>query len=61
MTLAYIWKYSSCPMAKKLTLYFNYPLSKIEAHTVGVLSSEEKAMFNIVDEYEDNSKPKITI
>ena len=48
-------------MAKKLTLYFNYPLSKIEAHTVGVLSSEEKAMFNIVDEYEDNSKPKITI
>lgn len=60
-TLAYLWKYSSRQADKKLTLYFNYSLSKIEKRNVRVLSSEEKAMFNIVDDYEDNSKPKITI
>lgn len=60
-TLAYLWKYSNRQADKKLTLYFNYPLSKIVTRNVNVLSSEEKAMFNIVDDYDDNSNPKITI
>lgn len=61
MTLAYLWKYSNYSKDNKLTLYFNYSLSSIEVRNIGMLSSEEQKMFNIVDNYENNFLPKITL
>ena len=61
MTLAYLWKYSNYSKDNKLTLYFNYSLSSIEVRNIGILSSEEQKIFNIVDNYENNSLPKIAL
>lgn len=60
-TIAYLWKYSKYSENKKLTLYFNYPLTKIEERNIGLLTFDEMNLFNIVDSYEDNSFPTITI
>lgn len=61
MTLAYLWKYSNYSKDNKLTLYFNYPLSSIEERNIGILSSEELKIFNIVDNYENDSLPMIAL
>ncbi len=45
---------------EKLTLYFNYPLQIIMERNTGLLSDEEKGLFNIVDDY-NNQIPVINI
>lgn len=61
MTLAYIKKYARCAEEQKLNFYFNYPLFTIEERNTGLLTDAERTLFNIIDQYDNNTVPLIIL
>ncbi len=60
-TIACLHKWMNNTDERKITLYFNYPLDTIMIRNTGLLSDSEKSLFNIVDDYTQNSIPTINI